>query len=157
VPGDTVSVERVIAAPPSDLFRIVADVTRHPDIDGSGMVVKPKSGAPQTLSLGSTFGMSMKKGLPYSMSNTVIEFEPDRRIAWKTGPAGFLGHFIGGRVWRYEFEPVEEGTLVRETWDISEDKQAIFFRRGGWSSDTAHDITKTLERLATLTESTAPN
>lgn len=112
--GDVVTVERVIAAPASDIFRIVSDVSRHPEIDGSGTVVKPKAGAPHELALGSTFGMSMKAGVPYAMSNTVIEFEKDRRIAWKTVLSGFLGRYIGGRIWRYEFEPVEGGTLVRE-------------------------------------------
>ena len=27
----------------------------------------------------------------------------------------------GGRIWRYELEPVDGGTLVRETWDISQE------------------------------------
>jgi uncharacterized protein YndB with AHSA1/START domain len=57
--GDVVTVERVIAAPPSDVFKVVSDASRHPEIDGSGTVVKPKAGAPGTLTLGSTFGMSM--------------------------------------------------------------------------------------------------
>ena len=35
--------------------------------------------------------MSMKAGVPYSMSNTVIEFEQDRRIAWKTVLLGIPG------------------------------------------------------------------
>ncbi len=82
-------------------------------------MVKPKPGHTAQLTLGTTFGMSMKAGVPYSMSNTVIEFEQDRRIAWKTVLAGFLGRYLGGRIWRYEFEPVEGGTLVRESWDIS--------------------------------------
>jgi hypothetical protein len=155
VDGNVVSVERVIAAPPSALFRIVADPTRHPDIDGSGSVVKPKAGAPSQLELGSRFGMSMKVGVPYSMSNTVIEFEPDRRIAWKTTLSGFLGRYLGGRIWRYEFEPVDGGTLVRESWDISQDKQATFLRRGKLPSVSAESMEKTLARLAALTESPA--
>jgi hypothetical protein len=157
VEGNIVSVERVIAAPAADLFAIVADASRHPEIDGSGAVVKPKAGTPLKLTLGTTFGMGMKAGVPYSMSNTVIEFEPDRRIAWKTVLAGFLGRYLGGRIWRYEFEPVEGGTLVRESWDISQDKQANFLRRGKLPSTTAEGMAKTLDRLATLTESpTAP-
>jgi hypothetical protein len=152
VEGDVVSVERVIEAPASALFRIVADADRHPEIDGSGTVVKTKAGNPRELSLGSTFGMSMKAGVPYSMSNTVIEFEQDRRIAWKTVLAGFLGRFIGGRIWRYELEPVEGGTLVRESWDVSQDKQAIFLRRGKLPSMAAESMTKTLESLAKITE-----
>ena len=153
--GDVVTVERLIAAPASDIFGIVSDASRHPEIDGSGAVVKPKAGAPRELTLGSTFGMSMKAGVPYSMSNTVIEFEQDRRIAWKTVLSGFLGRYIGGRIWRYEFEPVEGGTLVRESWDISEDKQSTFLRRGKLPSATADGMTKTLERLANVTEGPA--
>jgi uncharacterized protein YndB with AHSA1/START domain len=155
VESRVVSVERLIAAPAADIFRIVSDANRHAEIDGSGALVKAKAGAPQELTLGSTFGMSMKAGLPYSMSNTVIEFEQDRRIAWKTTMAGFFGHFVGGRIWRYEFEPVENGTVVRESWDISEDKQAILLKLGRLPSSTAGAMTKTLDRIATLTESPA--
>jgi hypothetical protein len=155
VQGDVVTVERLIAAPASDIFRIVSDVGHHPEIDGSGAVVKPKGGVPGALTLGSTFGMSMKAGVPYSMSNTVIEFEQDRRIAWKTVLSGFLGRYIGGRIWRYELEPVEGGTLVRESWDISQDKQSTFLRRGKLPSATADGMTKTLESLARITEAAA--
>jgi uncharacterized protein YndB with AHSA1/START domain len=152
VEGDIVSVERVIAAPAAELFRIVADADRHPEIDGSGSVVKAKAGTPHELTLGSTFGMSMKAGVPYSMSNTVIEFEQDRRIAWKTVLSGFLGRYIGGRIWRYEFEPVDGGTLVRESWDISQDKQSSFLRRGKLPTVTADGMTNSLENLARISE-----
>ena len=153
--GDVVSVERVIAAPASDIFRVVSDASRHPEIDGSGTVVKPKAGTPQKLTLGSTFGMSMKAGIPYAMSNTVIEFEQDRRIAWKTVVSGFLGRFIGGRIWRYELDPADGGTLVRESWDISQDKQSAFLRRGKVPTVTADSMAKTLERLAAIAEGPA--
>jgi uncharacterized protein YndB with AHSA1/START domain len=155
VEGHVVSVERFIAAPAADLFRVVADANRHADIDGSGALVKASADAPRNLALGSTFGMSMKQGVPYSMSNTVIEFEPDRRIAWKTVKSGFLSHLVGGRIWRYEFEPVEGGTVVRESWDISEDKQAILLKLSKLPASTAANMTKTLDRLAALTESPA--
>jgi uncharacterized protein YndB with AHSA1/START domain len=148
--GHVVSVERVIAAPASALFAVVADANRHPEIDGSGTVIKTKSGAATPLTLGSTFGMSMKQGLPYSMSNTVIEFEPDRRIAWQTVFSGFFGRYIGGRIWRYEFEPVDGGTLVRETWDISQDKQGRFLKMGKLSTQTAESMTASLQHLADI-------
>ena len=93
--GDKVSVDRVINAPASAIFAIVADASRHPEIDGSGSVVKLKAGS-EHLTLGSTFGMSMKMGVPYSMSNTVIEFEPDRRIAWQTSLSGPWAASSGG-------------------------------------------------------------
>jgi uncharacterized protein YndB with AHSA1/START domain len=149
--GHVVSVERVIAAPPSALFAVVADASRHPEIDGSGTVVKAKGAALQ-LKLGSTFGMSMKMGVPYSMSNTVIEFEPDRRIAWQTVFSGPLGRFVGGRIWRYEFEEIEGGTKVTESWDISKDKQGFFLKRGRLPQGTADAMRATLEKLAQTTE-----
>ena len=70
----------------------------------------------------------MHMGMGYSMVNTVIEFEENRRIAWQATMAGFLGRFVGGRIWRYELEPVEGGTRVRESWDISQDHQRLFLR-----------------------------
>jgi uncharacterized protein YndB with AHSA1/START domain len=150
--GHVVSVERVIAAPASDLFAVVADAGRHPEIDGSGTVVRTKPGGAQKLRMGSQFGMSMKVGIPYSMSNTVIEFEPDKRIAWKTVFPGLLGRFIGGRIWRYQFENVEGGTKVTESWDISQDKQAFFLKRGGLPKGTADAMRATLQKLAQICE-----
>jgi hypothetical protein len=154
--GETVvSVERVINAPAAEIFAIVADASRHPEIDGSGSVKQVKPGAPERLALGSTFGMSMKLGVPYSMSNKVIEFEPDKRIAWQTTFAGPLGRLIGGRIWRYELEASGSGTLVRETWDITQDKQRFMLRAGPVGKQTKDAMTKTLGRLAEITERAA--
>jgi uncharacterized protein YndB with AHSA1/START domain len=148
-----VSVDRVINAPPAALFAVVSDATRHPEIDGSGQLVKAKDGAPQQLALGSTFGMSMKMGVPYTVTNTVIEFEQDRRIAWQTVLAGPLGRFLGGRIWRYELEAVEGGTKVTESWDLSQDKQAFFLKNPKIGRHTAASMSKSLDRLAEITES----
>ena len=145
--GDVVSVERVVPAGPAAIFALVADAARHPEIDGSGSVRQVKAGAPQRLSLGSTFGMSMKLGISYSMVSTVIEFEEGRRIAWQSRPKGFVGKFVGGRIWRYELEPVEGGTLVRESWDISEDHQRALLRHGSVATQTAKSMTTTLEKI----------
>ena len=151
-----VSVERVIQAPPAAIFAIVADASRHPEIDGSGSVKAIKGDAPEHLSLGSCFGMSMKLGVPYTMTNTVIEFDQDRRIAWQTVLAGPLGRFIGGRIWRYELEQTPEGTKVTETWDITQDKQRFLLQMGTIGRQTAEAMSKTLEHLAQLTEGSGP-
>ncbi|HEX4433580.1 MAG TPA: SRPBCC family protein [Acidimicrobiales bacterium] len=145
-----VSVDRVIDAPAASLFALVADATRHPEFDGSGQLVKAKAGAAQNLTLGSTFGMSMKMGVPYTVTNTVVEFEQDRRIAWQTVLSGPLGRFLGGRIWRYELEPVDGGTRVTESWDLSEDKQAFFLKSPKIGQHTAVGMSKSLDRLAAL-------
>lgn len=108
--GHSVSVERVIHAPSSAIFGLLADPAGHARIDGSGSV-KGVRGDPKRLRLGDTFSVAMKIGLPYVSSNRVIEFEDDRRIAWQ--------QTLGRQIWRYELTPVEDGTLVRETFDGS--------------------------------------
>ena len=147
-PEDVVTVERVIPAPPEKIFDLLACPDRHHDIDGSGTVREAKD-APDRLALGSTFGMSMKMGLPYSMVSTVVEFDENRRIAWQTRGPGKLGQRIGGRIWRYELEPVDGGTLVRESWDISQEKGKALTKRlaGG---KTGKNMDATLARIEQL-------
>jgi len=154
VQGNTVSVERVIKAPAGQIFALIADAGEHSNFDGSG-TVDHSAGSSQPLTLGATFGMSMRGRpeslfLPYRTTNTVVEFEPDRRIAWKTtmGPLGL----IGGRIWRYELEPVEGGTLVRETWDVSADRQRRMLRMGALPTQAEDGMRATLERIAALLE-----
>ena len=146
--SDTISVERTIAATPDRIFALVADAGKHSSIDGSGTVrgTEQKS---EPLALGTTFGMSMHAGIGYKTSNTVIEFEQDRRIAWQTTG---LGGIIGGRIWRYELTPIEGGTLVRETWDVSKDKQKFFLKRSRMAPAAKVGMRKTLERIAETLE-----
>ena len=152
--SDVVSVERVIAAPADRIFELVADPARHHDIDGSGSVRDAKS-SPTRLTMGATFGMSMHLGINYSMLNEVIEFDDGKRIAWQTRPSGsFQRKLFGGRIWRYELEPAEGGTRVRESWDISQEKGPIKGLLGiGKSKDhTREAMDKTLANIARLTE-----
>jgi uncharacterized protein YndB with AHSA1/START domain len=153
--GDVVTVERVIPAPPQAIFDLIADASRHPDIDGSGTVKKVKEGGPERLSLGVRFGMSMHQGINYSMVNTVIEYEANRRLAWQAAPKGFIGKFFGGRIWRYELEPTDSGTRVRESWDISEDHQRSFLKMGKLATTTRSNMEKTLARIEELTTQSA--
>ncbi len=146
---DVVTVERVIPAPPEAIFALLADPSKHHLIDGSGTVKDACGPAPAHLSLGDTFGMSMKLGVPYRMANTVVELEEGRRIAWSPRMRGPF-RFVGGRIWRYELEPVEGGTRVTETWDISRDLLKPVLRRGGMPERTRANMEKTLERIEEL-------
>src|SRR6478609_9115046 len=104
-----VSASTTIAASPEVVFSILADARQHVRIDGSG-TVRGALSAPDRLELGSEFGMDMKMGAPYKIKNRVVEFEEGRLISWR---------HIGAHRWRYELEPVEGGTKVTETWDLS--------------------------------------
>jgi uncharacterized protein YndB with AHSA1/START domain len=147
--NDVVTVERVIPAEAGAIFDLLADPSRHHDIDGSGTVREAKGGS-ERLALGSRFGMSMKMGIPYSMVSEVVEFEEDRRIAWQTRGPGWLGSKVAGRIWRYELEPVEGGTRVRESWDIRQESPFTrpVVRRS--ASATRKNMAATLERIEQL-------
>ncbi len=142
---DVVSVDRVIPAPPDRIFAVIADPARHREIDGSGTVRDAKDVGDERLTLGSTFGMKMRMGIPYSMVSTIVEYEENRRIAWQTRPPAPFSKLGGGRIWRYELEPVDGGTLVRESWDIGEETVKAFVRPA--AKHTRQNMEKTLERL----------
>ena len=147
---DVATVERFIAAPPERIFELLADPSRHQEIDGSDTVRGTPDGS-QRLVLGSKFGMSMHMGISYSMASTVVEFEENRLIAWQTRPTiAPLRLLVGGRIWRYELTPQDGGTLVRESWDIR--KEAFAFAVRPMRTKTVESMTKTLERLAAVVE-----
>ena len=142
-----VSVERFVKAPAATVFSLLSDPSRHRDIDGSGTLRDAVQG-PTQLSLGARFGMNMKAGAPYTMVNEVVEFEQDRRIAWQARPdVEWATRLIGGRIWRYELEPQPGGggTLVRETWDISQEKVPALV--WGLRGLTRKAMERTMDRL----------
>ena len=142
-----VTVQRLIPAPASAIFDLLADPGRHQDIDGSGTLVGPRSKGERRLGLGDSFGMSMDWGVNYATKNVVVEFLEDRLIAWQTLAPKPLSYVLTGRIWRYELEPVDGGTIVRETWDIS---KVAFVSRPvvrRMADMTRRNMERTLERI----------
>jgi hypothetical protein len=136
--GRSVSSSVIVAAPANEIFDLLCDPSRHGEIDGSGMVQASRDGSLR-LALGTRFGMDMKVGpLPYRISNTVVEFEPDRLIAWA---------HLGGHRWRYELEPVEGGTRVTESFDWSTARSPRFIELMKYPAKNLSAIERTLERL----------
>jgi hypothetical protein len=62
-----------------------------------------------------------------------------------------LPQIAGGRIWRYELEPADGGTIVRETWDVSEERTPTkaLVRKG--AGKTRENMEKTLARIESLT------
>jgi uncharacterized protein YndB with AHSA1/START domain len=133
-----VSVERVISATPEQIFELLADPRQHSKIDGSGSVKAARVSAPRRLSLDAKFTMEMKIGFPYKMTNTVVEFEENRRIAWR---------HLGGHIWRYILEPVDGGTKVVEQFDYNGSKSVLILKLRGSMKSNEKFMTKTLENL----------
>lgn len=134
-------VSRSIFVPASaqEIFDLLANPRRHHEIDGSGSVKEALIDAPEKLSLNAKFGMNMRIGVPYKMTNTVVEFEENRRIAWR--------HF-GGHIWRYVLEPTEAGTNVTEQFDWNSAKSPLMLKLMKAPQNNAKSIEKTLANLA---------
>ena len=137
-PSRIVSRSTIVSAPAQMIFDLLADPRRHSEIDGSGSVHAAQINAPERLSLNATFGMKMKIGLPYKITNTVVEFEETKTIAWR--------HF-GGHIWRYILEPVDGGTKVTEQFDWNKSKSPLILKLRKSPQDNAKSIEKTLENL----------
>lgn len=138
----SVSCERLISAEASVIFDVLADPSQHAAIDGSD-TVQGHLGQQGRLSLGSTFAMRMRLWLPYRIKSRVLEFEENRLIAW--------GHF-GGHRWRYELRPVDEKTLVTETFDWSTSRLPLVIQAVGYPRRHLKNMERTLFRLAGLVE-----
>ncbi len=115
-------------APADELFSYLARPAHHSTIDGSGML---RGTDDQTVlsGVGDVFEMKMFNDMlgEYVMENHVVEFEPDRRIAWEpvlkeTDKSEFqsrVGHRAHLR-WGWELTPQPGGgTRVTEFYDLS--------------------------------------
>ena len=97
-----------IKAPASKIFDFISRPNNHPLMDGSG-TVKGAFKGPDKLYLGAKFGMKMRIGIPYFVTNQVVEFKENHVIAWQ--------HLMKN-VWRYELQKIDDNTtLVIESWD----------------------------------------
>jgi len=138
-PKKVLSATKVVPATPQQIFDLLADPAQHPTIDGSGSVRKAQSSAPTRLSLGARFGMDMKIGVPYKITNEVVEFDEPKQIGWR--------HF-GGHIWRYILEPVDGGTRVTEQFDWNKSKSPLVLKLQGALNKNQKSMEATLERLA---------
>ena len=137
-----VAVERLVAADQQTVFDLLADPAQHPLLDGSGSVVSAKPDNPTRLSRGARFAMTMRIGVAYRITNTVVEFDEPRRIAWR--------HFAGHR-WRYVLTAVGDQTLVREEWDPTRVPHLWpWFALSRFPARNRTGMAASLERLADL-------
>jgi hypothetical protein len=136
-----VSTSRVIDADRQAIFDVLADPMMHPVIDGSGMVQGARGDGPARLHEGAQFGMDMKLGTPYRVTNTVVEFDEGARIAWR--------HWHG-HVWRYELREVDGGTEVTETFDWSRARSKLTVELMGYPKRNLEAMQATLARLDRL-------
>ncbi len=135
---DTVSATGVIDASPSDVFDFIRRPANHAEISGDHSVRGTVKG-PELLGPDSRFGMKMKVGVPYRMTNRVVEFDEDRVLAWC--------HFSGHR-WRWELQPTGGGqTQLTETFDLSTAKIPFMLRRMGYPKGHLSNVASSIANV----------
>ncbi len=128
----------IINAPVTKIFNVVANPMMHSVIDGSNSVRSVIKG-PMRLALGSTFGMNMEIGIKYRITNTVVEFEENKLIAWR---------HLGRWIWRYEFKEISPTqTVVIESFDGTKTPFNVWLKARKAYPYTQKAVAKTLVRL----------
>jgi hypothetical protein len=143
-----VAVSRWIGAPAHAIFEVLRDPRRHCDFDGSGMV--GGTDAPPIAAVGDTFVMSMHNDEfgDYEMRSEVVEFVPDRAIAWAPKRHDVVDDDWDHR-WGWRLTPDGEGTEVIAFFDCSRvpDDALRILRRGAWGRPI---LERSLVRLESL-------
>jgi len=137
VVSDSIIIEGVT---PSAVFDWLTDTANHVTNDGSGHVVGP-SGPARLTGKGDRFGMRMRWIVPYTITNTVVEYDEDSLIAWR--------HMAGHR-WRYELEQVDGGTRVTESFDLAKVPKIarpVYSTAFGFPEAYAENLATSLARL----------
>lgn len=133
----------VINAPAERIFSILADPRKHSQLDGTGSVQGVTAG-PDRLQLGSKFGMNMRLGIKYRITNTVMEFEENKLIAWR---------HLGRWRWRYELRELSPTqTEVTETFDGTTSISQTWLKIRKAYPWVQMAVAKTLVRLKAMAE-----
>jgi len=153
---EPVTVTRRVRAPAHAIFELLATPSRHLDIDGSEMLRGADDGV--ITGLGDEFLMRMyyEQFGDYVMKNVVVEFEPDRRIAWEPERHDVQDDEHWHHRWGFELVSVgDEATDVTEFYDCSRSPaRAREIIKNGTVWHAA--MTRTLERLDELFANQGP-
>lgn len=104
------SVSAVIAAPIEELWEVVSDVLRHPELAGSGEVQQTEILGGNGLALGGLFRSQQNMhGLKYATVSRVVAWDPPYTFAWRVGIAAAPGI---AQTWLFNLTPVAGGTRV---------------------------------------------
>jgi len=150
---DSVTVR--MAAPPDAIWDLVSDVTRIGEYSPETFEAEWLDGATGP-AVGAKFRGHVKrngKGPTYWTTCIVTASEPGREFAFGVGPEGKAIN-----VWRYQLEPVGDGTDVTESFQLAAALPLrIYWALFGWARGRTNrtGMRETLERIRAEVESTS--
>jgi len=149
VTDTSIVVRSTLDAPPEAVFALLEDPARHPELDGSGMVVGAVD--PRRLTaVGQSFVMDMhqdRQGLgDYRTENTLTDVVPGARLAWTTAR---VGNPPAGVRWQWDVTAADGGgTDVTHTYDWSQVTDPAVLARVSFPRVSADQLAGTVRRLA---------
>ena len=143
----SITVTRSVDIPAKDLFNILSNPERHPEIDGSGFVVSDDK-TDRISGQGDVFRMNMHgdhMGGDYKTENHVTGFEENKFISWQTAPAG---EEPPGWEWIWELTSTgSDSADIRLTYDWSKvDQETV--NQIGFPLVTEEQLEASMGRLA---------
>lgn len=137
----TASASAEVDAPADEVFAFLCRPANHPEISGDQSVKGERHGPEQLTAEGDRFGMKMKMyGVPYRITNTVVEFEAGKKIAWC---------HPGKHRWRWEVESLPTGgSRVTETFDMSTSPLKPALRLMGYPKRHQSNVEKSVANVA---------
>jgi uncharacterized protein YndB with AHSA1/START domain len=155
-----IQVSKVIDAPASEIFALLADPNRHAELDGAGMVRGPEGETPSIAGIGQVFVMNMHQPAlgDYRMINSVTAFQEPTRVGWEprldpeSPAAEKLGDMnVGGHTWTFDLREVQDDggtprTEVTETYEWMSVKDEEFAAMLPLVSE--EQLEQSLDRLA---------
>ena len=151
---DEVSIH--VAAPPADVYAVVSDVTRTPELSPEILACSWLDGATGP-AVGARFVATNKAGrMRWKNRPVVVAAEPGREFAFAR-----TEHFAGTVEWRYRLTPDNGGTRVTESYEVTRPITRFgWFIIGGLAgckdrrTDLRRGMDQTLERLKAVVEAT---
>ena len=142
-----IRVSRVMTAPASAIFALIADPSAQPRFDGNENLQEAAEGQRVT-AVGEKFLMTNTSGRV--RENTVVEFVEDRLIAWKPSE---VGKTPPGHLWRWELDPIDDDTTnVAHIYDWTGLDPDDEKRNERARSTTSASLLASVNRLAELVE-----
>ena len=152
---DRDEVSTTVAAPPEELYALVADVTRTPEFSPDIVRCAWLDGATGP-AVGARFEAvnQTAAGKRWRNRPVVRVADPGREFTFARSEP-----FAGTIVWRYRFEPVAGGTRVVESYEVERPLTRLgwfvierVFRAGNRRAALRQGMTTTLERLRAVAE-----
>lgn len=139
-------VQLFVPAGPARVYAVLSDVRRMAGYSPECYRAEWRDGASEPV-VGATFqGWNRFKGMGWSRHCEIVTARPGQEFAFRTVRTATRPDTT---LWRFRLQPVGDGTLVTQSYDLSAGRPVMFFERvSGRPASVPRAMRQTLERMA---------